>query len=185
MHCLSLCFLLTRRTPHTLPLLQCSLLHKLQVDISISPMDLHGLQRHSLSHHGLHHGLQEIVFSRAWSTSSSPSALSLVSAELLLWHTLNPLFPGCLCSWAATSFSFVELLFQRCCLSPCWAQPWPVLELAAIGSIRLGGRFQQLLTETAPVTPPLTKSYLTNPMLFVNLLSLWGKLKQKYPSTVC
>ncbi|KAK4832299.1 hypothetical protein QYF61_021698 [Mycteria americana] len=38
-------------------LLQCGVLHKLQVDIC-STMDLHGLERDSLPHHGLHHKLQ-------------------------------------------------------------------------------------------------------------------------------
>lgn len=177
-------FLFTRKTPHTLLLFQCGLLHKLQGDICISPMDLHGLQGHSLPHHGLHHGLQENVSSTAWSTSC-PSALSLVSAELFLWHILNPLFSGCDCSWAVASFPFSKLLFQRCCLSPCWDQSWPALELTGIGSIRLGGRFQQLLTETAPVPSQLPKLYLTNPMLFFSVLSIWRKLKLKYPSVVC
>ena len=38
-------------------LLQCGVLHWLQVDIC-STVDLHGLQGDSLPHHGLHHGLQ-------------------------------------------------------------------------------------------------------------------------------
>jgi len=49
--------------------LQRGVLHRLQVDIC-STVDLHGLQRHSLPHHGLQHRLQGNLCSVAWSTSS-------------------------------------------------------------------------------------------------------------------
>jgi len=49
-------------------LLQCGVLHGLQVDIC-STMDLQGLQGDSLPHHGLHHGLQGNFCSSTWSTS--------------------------------------------------------------------------------------------------------------------
>jgi len=44
--------------------------HGLQVGIC-STVDLHGLQGHSLPHHGLLHGLQGNLCSGAWSTSST------------------------------------------------------------------------------------------------------------------
>jgi len=64
--------------------------HGLQVEIC-STMDLHGLQGSNLPHHGLRHGLQGNLCSSAWSTGSSPSSLTLVSAELFLSHRLTPL----------------------------------------------------------------------------------------------
>jgi len=51
-------------------LLWCGVLHGLQVEIC-STMDLHGLQGHSLPHHGLFHGLQGNLCSSTWSTSSA------------------------------------------------------------------------------------------------------------------
>ena len=50
-------------------LLQCGILHRLQVDICAT-IDLHGLQEDSLPHHGLLHGLQGNLCSSAWRTSS-------------------------------------------------------------------------------------------------------------------
>lgn len=64
-------------------MLQCGVLHKLQVDISITPTDLHGLHGHSLPHYDLRHGLQRNACSTAWTTSSPPTALTLVSADIL------------------------------------------------------------------------------------------------------
>jgi len=49
-------------------LLLRGVLHGLQVDIC-STVDLHGLQGHSLPHHGLLYGLQGNLCSGAWSTS--------------------------------------------------------------------------------------------------------------------
>ena len=55
-------------------------------------MDLHGLQGHSLPHHGLLHGLQGTSAPAPGALLPTPSALSLGSAELFLSHSLTPLF---------------------------------------------------------------------------------------------
>ena len=49
-------------------LLWRGVLYGLQVEIC-STTNLHGLQGHSLPHHGLHHRLQRNLCSSAWSTS--------------------------------------------------------------------------------------------------------------------
>jgi len=82
------------------PALVFGTLHVLQVDIC-STMDLHGLQGDNLCYHGLLHRLQGNLYSGAWSTSSPPSSLNLVSAGLFLSHISSPLF-SCGCCCAAT-----------------------------------------------------------------------------------
>ena len=57
--------------PLGIPLLWYGVFHKMQVD-TYSTVDLHGLQGHSLPHHGLLHRLQGNLCSSAWNTSSSP-----------------------------------------------------------------------------------------------------------------
>ena len=69
--------------PPGIPLLQRGVLPRLQVEIC-SPVDLPGLQGHSLPHHGLPHGLQGNLCSSAWSIFSPPSALTWGSAGLFL-----------------------------------------------------------------------------------------------------
>ena len=76
--------------PSGIHLLNRGVLLGLQVQI-FSSVDLHGLQGHSLSHHGLFHGLQRNLCSGAWSTSSPPFSLTLVSAEFFLSHHTTPL----------------------------------------------------------------------------------------------
>ena len=56
--------------PSGIHLIQCGEHRGLQVAIC-STVDLHGLQGHSLPHHGLLHELQGNLCSSAWSTSSS------------------------------------------------------------------------------------------------------------------
>jgi len=55
--------------PPGIPMLWRGALPGLQVGLC-SPVGLHGLQGHSLPHHGLLHGLQGNLCSSAWSTSS-------------------------------------------------------------------------------------------------------------------
>jgi len=57
-------------------LILCAVIHTLQVDIC-STVNLHGLKGHSLTHHGLHHGLQGNVCSGVSSTSSPSSFTDL------------------------------------------------------------------------------------------------------------
>ncbi|KAK4821773.1 hypothetical protein QYF61_000834 [Mycteria americana] len=56
---------------------QRGVLYRLQVDIC-STINLHGLQRDSLLHHGLHHGLQGNLCYGTWSTSSPSFFTGLV-----------------------------------------------------------------------------------------------------------
>jgi len=65
-----------------------------RVDICSSVV-LHRLQVDDLLPHGLLHRLQENLCFSAWSTSSPPSSLTLVFAELLLSCFLTPLYPSC------------------------------------------------------------------------------------------
>ncbi|KAK4819158.1 hypothetical protein QYF61_025949, partial [Mycteria americana] len=62
--------------PSGIHLLWRGVLHGLQMDIC-STINLHGLQGHSLPHHGLHQGLQGNLCSGSCSTSSPPSSLTL------------------------------------------------------------------------------------------------------------
>ena len=66
-----------------------------------SSVDLHGLQRESLPHHGLPQGLQGKACSGAWSTSSPPSPLPWASAGLFLAHIAKPVIPEALPPLAA------------------------------------------------------------------------------------
>jgi len=60
------------------------------VDIS-SVVVLHGLQGHSLPHHGLLHRLQGNLYFSTWTPPPPPSSLTLMSAGLFLSHILSPL----------------------------------------------------------------------------------------------
>jgi len=83
--------------PSGIHLLWPGVLHELQVDIC-STVDLHELQRDSLLHHGVHHGLEGNICFNVWSTSSPSS--SLTSAELFLSCVLAPLSScSCQCAW--------------------------------------------------------------------------------------
>lgn len=56
-----------------------------------APMDLHSLQRHSLSHHDLRHVLHGNLWSRAWTTSSPSFSTDFGGCTVV--H-LPPLFSG-------------------------------------------------------------------------------------------
>jgi len=131
------CRLSTRSQPTSgIHLLWCGVLLRLQVQIC-STVDLHGLQGHSLPHHGLHHGLQGNLCPSAWSSSSPPSSRTLVSAELFLSHRLTPL--SC-CTYAIVHIFFPEVLppsLMGSALASCGS----VLQLAGVGSVRHGGSF--------------------------------------------
>jgi len=123
--------------------------HGLQVEIC-STVDLRGLQRDNLPHHGLHHELQGKTLLRC---------LEHLLPLLLHW-------PWCLQS---CFFHIVSLLSLHCCLTPSFffrflkyvipevlplslnglalASGGSVLERAGTGCIRHGGSFSQLLTE--------------------------------------
>jgi len=89
--------------PPVIPLLRRGVLPGLQVGLC-SPVGLHGLQGHSLSHHGLLHRLQGNLCSGTWSTSClSLCTDSGVSAGLVLSHSLTP-FSGCKCHYAGVFF---------------------------------------------------------------------------------
>jgi len=60
--------------PSGIHLLWCGVLHRVQVGIC-STMDLHGLHRDNLPHHGLHHKLQGKTLCSGFSSTSSPLLL--------------------------------------------------------------------------------------------------------------
>jgi len=100
-----------------IPLLCRGVLPGLQVEIC-STVDLHGLQRHSLPHHGLLHGLQRNFCSRAWGTSRPSFCTDLGGCRLLLSHVLTPL-SSCNCTGISPSpffpppFFNINMLSQR------------------------------------------------------------------------
>ena len=71
-------------------LLQCVVLHRLQVDVCSIP-ELHGLQGDSLPHQGLPASCRRISAPARRSPPPLPSSLTWVSAELFLSHILTPL----------------------------------------------------------------------------------------------
>ena len=147
-------------------LLRRGVLHGLQVDVC-STIHLHGLQGDSLPHHGLPHGLQGNLCSAAWSTSSPPSSLTLVSAELLLSHILTPL-SGCNCCCAVAFFPLLRYVIPEALppslMGSALASNRSVLEPAGIDFIGHRGSFQQLLTEATPVAPQLPRPCQANPI---------------------
>jgi len=125
--------------------------HRLQVEIC-STMDLHGLQGHSLPDNALLHGLQGNLCSSTWSTSSPPSELALVSAELFLSHILT-LVICCSCYCANFAEFFCSLhnyvipeVLPPLLMGSAVASRRSVLELAGTGSVRHRGSFWHLLT---------------------------------------
>jgi len=93
------------QSPSGIHLLQRGVFHELQVEIC-STVDLHGLQRDRLLHHGLLHGLQGNLCSGTRSTSSTsffidPGVCRLVS---LTWSH------SCLLAAVALFFLFLNML---------------------------------------------------------------------------
>jgi len=134
--------------------------HRLQVDIC-STMDLHGLQGHSLPHHGLHHELQgkalcfgilstsspsfftDLGVCRVASlTSSHSSLLTAVSPQVFFLPFLNYVIPEAL---------------PPSLIGSALASGGSHLEPSGTGCVRHGGSFWQLLTEATPIAPPLPK----------------------------
>jgi len=116
----------------------------LQVKIC-SITDLHGLQGHSLPHHGLQHGLQGNLCSGAWSTSS-PSFIDLAVCRVvsLISSVFSLLSPDAV-AVAQKLFPLLKYVIP-------WALPpsliglalasdRSILELAGIGSVRHEGSF--------------------------------------------
>jgi len=96
--------------PSGIHLLWHRVLHWLQVDIC-STLDRHGLQRDSLPHHSLLHGLQGNLCSSAWSTSSPCLFTDLgVCRVVSLTRILTPLFLSCS---AAGFFVFCLPMYPR------------------------------------------------------------------------
>lgn len=195
--CLCHSFLLSGRTPHSLLLLAMGLswsllqhclalgsqppsgsvtvLHRLQVNLCPT-VDLHKLQRDSLCHHGLHHGLGGIsapvyepspappsLLSRGPQSSFTCSLLSLV-ADRVVFYIFPPL--------------------------PKYIPDVPPLLPLGLALVHLGvswhcsigheWSFWQLLTESAPFyLSSLVKPCQTNPMLCqVPVLDLLSSLKK-------
>jgi len=148
--------------------------HGLQMDIC-STMNLHGLQGDRLPHHGLLHRLQGNLSSGTWSTSSSPpSSLTLVSAELFLSHSLTPL--SC-CTYCYTGRFSPQLKYVMPEVLPpslmglASASSGSVLEPAGI-TIGHGGSFWQLYTEATRVAFLLPKPCYANPIHYCNFYIL-------------
>ena len=125
--------------PLSIHLLWCGVLHGMQVDIC-STMDLHGLQGHSLPHHGLLHRRNSALV--PGTPSPPPSSLIFVSAELFshvfsllsLAAVLLQVFPPVL-RYVITEV--LPLSLMGLALDSSGA----VLELAGISSVGHGGSF--------------------------------------------
>jgi len=122
-------------------------------------MEFHGLQGHSLPHHGLHHELQAKVLCSGVSNTSFPLLLHCPSCLLSFSHIVSLLsltavppqfFPPLL------SYVIPEVL-PLSLMGSALASGGSVLELAGTGSVGHGGSFWQLLTEATPIAPPLPK----------------------------
>jgi len=138
------------QTPLGIHLLQCGVLHGLQVDIC-STVDLHGLQGDSLPHHGLLHRLQGNLCSGTWSTSST-SFFTGVCRVVSLSYSHSSL---CLLLCSRLYFPLLNCVIPEplppLLMGLALASGGSVLEPACTGCIRHGGSFKQLLTEAASV----------------------------------
>jgi len=154
-------FSVVSQPPSGIHLLQCWVLHGLQVDLC-STVDLQGLQGHSLSHHGLLHGPQGNLCSGAWSTSSPSFFTNLgVCRVISLMYSHSSLL-------LQFFFPFLKYIITDM-LPPSLmglvlASSGSILEPAGTGSVRHRGSFQQLLTEATPVASPLPKPCSANPI---------------------
>ena len=90
-------------------LLQCGVLHGLQVEIC-STVDHHGLQWNALPPHGLHHRLQGNLCPGAWSTSC-PSFCT----DLGVFRVLTPISYWKMPLCRVVFFFFVNMLSQKWC----------------------------------------------------------------------
>jgi len=149
--------------PSSVHLLWCGVLHGLQVEICLT-VDLHGLQGHSLPHHGRHHELQGHLCSSAWSTSS-PSFCTDPGVCRAVSHHLTPLFSCSSADFFSPLLNYViPKVLPLSLMGSALASGGSVLEPAGTGSVGHGGSFWQLLTEATPVAPSLPKPCHTNPI---------------------
>ena len=125
-----------------------------------STADFHGLQGDNLCHHRLLHGLQVKLCSWTCSTSSPPSSLTLVPAELFFSHIHTPA-SHLVCS---TFYSFLNKLSQRLYQHHWWAQlcpaaglSWSRLELALSDM----GKASAVFSQKSPLQPPHYKKLAT------------------------
>jgi len=140
--------------PLDIHLLQCGVLHGLQMDIC-STVDLCGLQRNSLPHHGLLHGLQgKDVCSSIWSTSS-PSCFTDLGAYRVV--SLTSSHSSFLTDVSPQVFPLLKYVIPEVLplslTGLVLASSGPIIEPAGSGSVRHGGNFSQLLTEATPIPP--------------------------------
>jgi len=146
-------------------LLRRGFLHRLQVDIC-STMDLHGLQRDSLPHHGLHHELQGKDLCFSISSTSSPSFFTDLAVCRVASFTSSH---SSLLTVISAQFFFLLLLnyviteaLPPSLIGLALASGRPIFEPASTGFIRHGGS-SQLLTEATPIAPSLSKPCHGNP----------------------
>jgi len=93
-----------------------------------------------------------------------PSSLTLVSAELLLSHSLTPLSLLLFhCSFSPLLKYVTTEVLPPSLIGLALASGGPILEPAGTGFIRHGRSFSQLLTEATPIALPLPKSCHANP----------------------
>jgi len=154
------CGLPTRSQPPSgIHLLQGQVLHRLRVDIC-STVDLHRLQVDSLSHRGLHHGLQENLCSGAWSTYSPSSftnhgicrvvSLTYSHSSLLLQLLLCRFFP-------LLQYVIPEAL-PPSLIGTALASGRSILGPAGTGSIRHDRKLLTAAHRSHPSDPPATKT---------------------------
>jgi len=97
--------------------------HGLQVEIC-STMDIHGLQGHSLPHHGLHHELQGKALCSGISSTSSPSFFTDLGVCRVVF--LTPSHSSLNCHLTQSFFlPLLNMLSQRRYHCRWFAWPWP------------------------------------------------------------
>jgi len=132
-------------------------------------MDLHGLQGHSLPHHGFHHGLQGNLCSGARSTSSFFTDRGVYRVVSLTLSQFSP--PAAVAQPFFLLFKYIiPGVLPPSLMSSALASGGSVVESAGIGSVGRGGSFWQLLTEATPIAPLLPKPCHANPIREVILL---------------
>jgi len=144
-------------------LLQCWVLHGLQAGIC-STTDLHGLQGHSLPHHGLQNGLQGNPCSGTWSTSSPSFSTDLGVYRVGSLTYSHSSLPGITGQHFFRLFKYIITdALPPLLTHSALASGGSILELAVTGSTRHGGSFWHLLTEATPAASPLPKPCHANP----------------------
>jgi len=123
-------------------------------------MGLHGLQGHSLPHHGLLHGLQRNLSSATCNTFSCSFFTDLGACRVVSLTSAHSSLPATLTKVFIPFLNYiipVALPLSLLCLALALASSSSVLEPAGSGPSRHGGIFWHLLAEASPAAFLLAK----------------------------